>query len=295
VSEPTPPRTGPTPPFRQSRTLPRFSGDERVEARLLEFLEGELPAAEAAEIEAHLSRNPHQRQLLAELAATRAAVAGLPQGPAPLEIYDAVQARLERSALLDEPTAQHTAKATRPRLLPQVLAVGGITAAAAALAWVVVLVVSPSKVPEPAVVAMVPAPGPVAAPEVVFAPRVDKPGPLASVSPNMTDRIAAPAVRPSVEARPMEKTGVPLQNNAAALSYNAILQREASNKQSAEDRSRGGLAGVLVIGGWGPGTYLVPAKATPTTQGIVELGVMARTESDGATSKPVSGAPATRP
>ncbi len=242
--------------------MPRFSGDERIEARLLEYLEGELPANEAAEIQAHLLRNPQQQQLLTELAATRAAVAGLPQGPAPLEVYDAVQARLERSALLDEPAAQHTAKATKPRLLPQVLAVGGITAAAAALAWVVFVVVAPQRVPEPVVVASV---GPAVEENVLKrAKAATLPG---SVVADIVGEIAAsPTTRPSVQMANV-RTGYAVAG--AGPAYDRLQNQADKNQMNsgvvvADYRPRVPVGAGILAGGIGMAATLPASPATPT-------------------------------
>lgn len=71
--------------------------------RLSAYLDGEVTPAERAELDALVASNKKAKQLLADLRATRDAVAALPRAVAPRDITDAITARLERQALLGAP------------------------------------------------------------------------------------------------------------------------------------------------------------------------------------------------
>lgn len=78
------------------------SNTENTEAKLAAYVDGLLDPAERAEIEKYLESNPDHRKLLADLIAQREMLRGLSRESAPPDIYDAVQAQLERSILLDD-------------------------------------------------------------------------------------------------------------------------------------------------------------------------------------------------
>ncbi|HEX3358353.1 MAG TPA: zf-HC2 domain-containing protein [Tepidisphaeraceae bacterium] len=76
---------------------------EQIEARLCAYIDGELDAAERAEIEKHLEANPQHRRLIQELTAQRDLLHALPREKAPAEIVETIQGQLERSVLLGSP------------------------------------------------------------------------------------------------------------------------------------------------------------------------------------------------
>src|SRR5262245_58072052 len=76
---------------------------EQIEARLCAYIDGELDAAERAEIEKHLASNPVHRKLIEELTGQRDLLKGLPREKAPAEISETLQSQLERSVLLGTP------------------------------------------------------------------------------------------------------------------------------------------------------------------------------------------------
>ena len=73
---------------------------EEIEARLAAYIDGELDAAERAEIEKHLEANPVHKALIKELMGQRDLVKDLPHEKAPAEIFETLQGQLERSVLL---------------------------------------------------------------------------------------------------------------------------------------------------------------------------------------------------
>src|SRR4051794_38731313 len=75
---------------------------EQSEAKLLAFMEGEMDEAGRADIEKHLEANPHHRLMLEELRRSRDLLRWLPRDAAPSELFETVQAQLERSALLQD-------------------------------------------------------------------------------------------------------------------------------------------------------------------------------------------------
>ncbi len=76
------------------------ANQEQIEARLAAYIDGELSAAERAEIEKHLAANPQHRKLIEELTGQRDMLLALPREKAPAELFETLQGQLERSVLL---------------------------------------------------------------------------------------------------------------------------------------------------------------------------------------------------
>ncbi|MEM6392178.1 MAG: hypothetical protein AAF797_05355 [Planctomycetota bacterium] len=70
---------------------------------LLDYLEGELPDAVAAEVESAMANDEELRRLIAELSADRDALRAMPEAEPPGELIEAIQAQLEREMLLGAP------------------------------------------------------------------------------------------------------------------------------------------------------------------------------------------------
>ncbi|MCG8406825.1 MAG: hypothetical protein MI923_16635 [Phycisphaerales bacterium] len=81
-----------------------MSKDAEQLEQLTAYLDGELPADQRAEVEKLIADNEDARVLMEELRQTSHLVAGLSRERAPDNLADAVTARLERQALLDEPS-----------------------------------------------------------------------------------------------------------------------------------------------------------------------------------------------
>ncbi len=79
----------------------RPSKRDKLGAELSAYLDGELDAAHAAQIEGLLNRSQAARRQLAELKTVREQLRGLPLRKAPAELAQAVRRRLERQALLE--------------------------------------------------------------------------------------------------------------------------------------------------------------------------------------------------
>jgi hypothetical protein len=99
---------------------------ENIEARLCAYIEGELDEAGRQEIERHLESHPNHRRLITELTATRDLLRYLPREQAPVDLAEAFNAQLERSALLDAPPGESGAATIRANFLPRLLAMAAI-------------------------------------------------------------------------------------------------------------------------------------------------------------------------
>src|SRR5438477_5553933 len=76
---------------------------EMIEAKLCDYIEGELDAAGRAEIEQHLQLHPEHRELIEQLMEHRSLLRGLPRDAAPADIAEMLNGQLEREALLGQP------------------------------------------------------------------------------------------------------------------------------------------------------------------------------------------------
>jgi hypothetical protein len=111
---------------------------ENIEAKLCAYVEGDLDEEGRAEIERHLDAHPNHRRLLAELTATRDLLRYLPRENAPTDLAETFNAQLERSALLDGPSADPAAPTIHAaNLLPRLLALAAIVVLGAGLGAVV--------------------------------------------------------------------------------------------------------------------------------------------------------------
>jgi hypothetical protein len=112
---------------------------ENIEARLIAYLEGQMDLGDRAEIERHLAANPTHRKLLDELRRTREFVVALPKAKAPSELVDVLQGQLERSALLDDMSADEagTLRIGRGSRWPQIISVAAVVLLAVGLGAIV--------------------------------------------------------------------------------------------------------------------------------------------------------------
>src|SRR3954453_13050210 len=78
------------------------NSQEQTEAKLLAYIEGELDDAGRLEIEQHIEANPKHRKLLDDLTIGRRMMRQLVREPAPPDLFEAVQAQLERDILLQD-------------------------------------------------------------------------------------------------------------------------------------------------------------------------------------------------
>src|SRR5437868_1376233 len=79
-----------------------MANTENIEAKLAAYVDGELDAADRAEIEQHLKANPQHRKLIEELRVARQYLRELPREQAPTDVAEALNAQLERAALLGD-------------------------------------------------------------------------------------------------------------------------------------------------------------------------------------------------
>jgi hypothetical protein len=206
---------------------PTIGAEEATEANLCAYLEGTLPPAERAQIEAYLVANPQHRNLLNELATTRQWLTALPRQPAPPEIAETFQQQMERSMLLDDMDA--SSEGTTPlNRWPQRLLIAALVLLAAGLGLVVYLAL-PANGPTATKLAgnmASPAAGlpqppfpPLQAPAMLAGPVVRSPtttpGPLAmSMSP-----AASAVMTPAMVAAPVtQPSSLAMQSTLAASS-----------------------------------------------------------------------------
>ncbi|HUB24951.1 MAG TPA: zf-HC2 domain-containing protein [Tepidisphaeraceae bacterium] len=79
-----------------------MADSQDIEARLCDYIEGNLSPADQAEIERHLESHPRHREMIQELIRTRGLVGSLPQSKAPMDMTESLQSQLERSMLLGD-------------------------------------------------------------------------------------------------------------------------------------------------------------------------------------------------
>jgi hypothetical protein len=118
---------------------------ENIEARLCDYIEGELDEQGRAEIEKHIEQNPQHRLLLQELMQMRELVHDLPREVAPAEILESLQSQLERSGLLEPADNDDESELVlRVRRLPQFAAIAAMLMLAVGLAGVIYFVLPQS-------------------------------------------------------------------------------------------------------------------------------------------------------
>jgi anti-sigma factor RsiW len=85
-----------------------MANSEDIEARLCDYIEGELSPSDRADIERHLESHPRHREMIKELIQSRRLVGDLPRVKAPGDMTELLQGQLERSMLLGAPTDSET-------------------------------------------------------------------------------------------------------------------------------------------------------------------------------------------
>ena len=113
---------------------------ENIEAKLTAYIDGELDAADRAEIEKHLAANPTHRKLLNDLQQLRSYLGDLPREKAPSELVETLQGQMERSALLDG-AADEVVLTLRQNRWPQFVSVAAVVLLAAPPVVVVVVLI----------------------------------------------------------------------------------------------------------------------------------------------------------
>jgi hypothetical protein len=90
-----------------------MSNSQDIEARLCDYIEGELSDAQRAEIQRHLDAHPEHRQMIEELMRTRNLLRDLPRAKAPAELNEGLHGQLERAMLLGDDLDASTASTAR--------------------------------------------------------------------------------------------------------------------------------------------------------------------------------------
>jgi hypothetical protein len=158
-----------------------MANSEDIEARLCAYIEGDMDAAQRAEIERHLAAHPQHQKMITDLIATRDLLSGLPRVKAPSDLSEGLQGQLERSMLLGdglEGSLGGKPRRGRWRIAAHQAVMAAVLLLAVGLGSVVTLVIRAGS--QSAAVALIP---PVAAPEPVAAPVVQQVQPLQDVAP----------------------------------------------------------------------------------------------------------------
>jgi protein involved in polysaccharide export with SLBB domain len=161
-----------------------MANTENIEAKLAAYVDGELDAADRAEIEQHLAANEQHRKLIAELREARQYLRELPHEQAPPEVAEMLNAQLERAALLGDVELGGTAgggSEMRINRWPQIRAVAAILMLTLGLAGLIYWVLPSPKAPPQQVAIVTPESGATTAP------------PLRAASPDDLIRADAPA------------------------------------------------------------------------------------------------------
>src|ERR1700733_578847 len=121
---------------------------EDIEAKLAAYVDGQLDAADRAEIEKHLADHPQHRQLISELMQHKQVLKNLPREHAPGDVAEAINAQLERAVLLGDIDDDSHAAGVRMGRGPQIRAIAAVLLLTASLAAVIYyLLPSPSQKP----------------------------------------------------------------------------------------------------------------------------------------------------
>src|ERR1700722_4702322 len=145
-----------------------MASSEDIEARLCAYIEGDLDAAQRAEIERHLAAHPPHQVMIQELIATRNLLVGLPQAPAPGDLGEGLQGQLERAMLLGEDPNAHDSWVVHARRMPRLGALAAVGCLAGGFAAGIMLMVrAASHAPK---IAAIPIPSPVVIGPAVMGP-----------------------------------------------------------------------------------------------------------------------------
>jgi len=117
---------------------------EDIEAKLAAYIDGEIDAADRAEIEKHLAGNAQHRQLIQELIQQRQLLQGLPREMAPADVAETINAQLERAVLLGDVDGEAEAVHMRIGFWPQIRAVAAVLLLTAGLAAVIYYFLPPA-------------------------------------------------------------------------------------------------------------------------------------------------------
>ena len=90
-----------------------MANSQDIEAKLCDYLEGELSPSDRGEIERHLQSHPVHRQMIDGLMRSRGLVAAQPKAKAPRDVTESLQGQLERAMLLDTGSLEEPRKGIR--------------------------------------------------------------------------------------------------------------------------------------------------------------------------------------
>lgn len=117
---------------------------EQLEALLAAWLDEQLDPRTREELQRHLDANPQQRKLLEELSTQRRALRASPREPAPPDLLEAVQGRLERAELFHAGEASLDLAGARATRWTQLRAVAAVLVLAGGLGAILYIVLPAS-------------------------------------------------------------------------------------------------------------------------------------------------------
>ncbi|HZZ43805.1 MAG TPA: hypothetical protein VFE58_12780 [Tepidisphaeraceae bacterium] len=207
------------------------SNTENTEAKLAAYVDGQLDPDQRAQIEQYLRANPDHQRLLADMIAQRQAVRDLPREKAPADIYDAMQAQLERSILLDDsglnapPSVRHSRRS-------QAFAIAAIALLAIGLAAVLYFAL-PSTRPNPVEIAATSPATTTRAPESTtnVTPLESAPITVASAPPIATTIALGGQLSPTQQPAPDHLVLLVSTNNPSQANRQVAAYLEANNIQ----------------------------------------------------------------
>jgi hypothetical protein len=134
-----------------------MANTENIEAKLAAYVDGELDAAERAEIEQHLATNEEHRKLIEELRVARDYLRQLPREQAPPDVAEMLNAQLERAALLgDVDLGGSSGESMRISRWPQIRAIAAILLLTLGLTALIIWVLPSPKAPPQQVAVVTP-------------------------------------------------------------------------------------------------------------------------------------------
>lgn len=132
----------------------RYAGDARIDELLSSFIDGELTAAEQAEVERLIAQDVHIARRLRQLQKCRILVGSLPRLDVPAEVSEGIRASLSRMTLPGQEWAREERIGKRHLLARRVLSAAAMIGLLAILGGVIYSILTPqAPIEEPGMLA----------------------------------------------------------------------------------------------------------------------------------------------